>query len=94
MVALEKILTLDNLMKRKLIVVDWCCMCKRSGESIDHHLLRCEVAREFWRVIFRLFIVEWVIMPRRVIKLLDCLLGQLGSRSNLADWRMSPLCLM
>lgn len=25
--ALEKILIRDNLRKRRLIVVDWCCMC-------------------------------------------------------------------
>lgn len=27
--ALGKILTLDNLRKRYVILVDWCCMCKR-----------------------------------------------------------------
>jgi hypothetical protein len=35
MAAFEKILTLDNLRKRKAIVVDWCCMCKRSRKCID-----------------------------------------------------------
>jgi hypothetical protein len=38
--ALGKILTLDNLRKRNLIVMDWCYMCK-SRESIDH-LLHCK----------------------------------------------------
>uniref|UniRef100_A0A2N9I8S1 Reverse transcriptase domain-containing protein n=1 Tax=Fagus sylvatica TaxID=28930 RepID=A0A2N9I8S1_FAGSY len=28
-----KILTMDNLRKRHLCIVDWCCMCKHSGES-------------------------------------------------------------
>jgi hypothetical protein len=27
--AFEKTLTLDNLRKRHVIVVDWCCMCKK-----------------------------------------------------------------
>jgi hypothetical protein len=27
---------LDNLRKRNIVVVEWCCMCKKSGESIDH----------------------------------------------------------
>jgi hypothetical protein len=24
---------MDNLRKKHIIVVDWCCMCKKSGES-------------------------------------------------------------
>lgn len=35
MAALRKILTLDNLKKRRVIMTYWCCMCKESGESID-----------------------------------------------------------
>ena len=34
--ALGKILTVDNLRRRKLVAVDWCYMCKRSGEIVDH----------------------------------------------------------
>jgi hypothetical protein len=30
--ALGKILTVDNLRKRGLILVEWCCLCKQSGE--------------------------------------------------------------
>ena len=43
--ALEKILTLDNLRKRN-VVVEWCCMCKNNGKSIDHLLIHCKIARE------------------------------------------------
>jgi hypothetical protein len=57
-VALGKIPTLDNLRKRKVIVVDWCCMCKRSREFIDHLLRHCKVARELWTSIFPFFGVE------------------------------------
>ena len=42
--ALGKILTMDNLCKKNIIVTEWCCMCKRNGESIVHLLLHCEVA--------------------------------------------------
>ena len=44
--ALGKVLTMDNLRKTRLIVLDWCCMCKRDGESIDHLLLHCPMAQE------------------------------------------------
>jgi hypothetical protein len=48
--TLRKILTLDNLREKKVIVVNWCSMCKRSVESIDYLFLHCEVARELYRL--------------------------------------------
>jgi hypothetical protein len=33
-------------------------------------------------------------MPERVIELLNCWQGQVGSHSVLAVWRIAPLCLM
>jgi hypothetical protein len=44
--ALDKILTHDNLHKRNVVVIEWCCMCKKNGEFIDYLLLHCEVARD------------------------------------------------
>jgi hypothetical protein len=49
--VLGEILTMDNLRKKNIIVTEWCCMCKKSGESIDHLLLQCEVALEVWNMI-------------------------------------------
>ncbi|XP_059436558.1 CMP-sialic acid transporter 2-like isoform X2 [Corylus avellana] len=40
--AFGKILTLDNLRKRHVIVTNRCCMRKRSEETVDHLLLHCE----------------------------------------------------
>ena len=50
-------------------MVAWCCMCKCSGESVDHLLLHCGVAREVWNFIIRSFGVSWV-LPERVMDLL------------------------
>ena len=36
-----KILTMDNLHVQGLCVVDWCSVCKQSGESADHLLFHC-----------------------------------------------------
>jgi len=69
-VALGKILTHDNFRKRNIIVIEWCCLCKKSGESIDHLLLHYEVARDLWSYILILFGVVWV-MPRTVLELLN-----------------------
>jgi hypothetical protein len=67
--ALEKILMLDNLQKMNVIMAEWCYMCKKCGESIDHIFLHCEVATELWSALFQVFGVVWV-MPRRVSEFL------------------------
>jgi hypothetical protein len=90
--ALGKILTIDNLRKRHVIVIDRCCMCKRQGESVDHLLLHCETACALWDTILSRFGLSWV-MPLRVIELFEC--WWTGGRSNSAVvWKMVPLCLM
>jgi hypothetical protein len=42
--VLEKILTMKSFMKQYVIVIDRCCLYKRNGDSMDHHLLHCKVA--------------------------------------------------
>jgi hypothetical protein len=93
MIALGKIFTLDNSRKMNVIVVEWCCMCKKCGESIDHLLIHCEVVTELWSAHFQLFGVAWV-MPRRVSELLVSWRGQLGNRNALKIWRLAHLCIM
>lgn len=61
-----KILTMDNLQKRCNCIVEWCCMCKASGESPKHLLLHCGVAQSLWSLVFCLFGVVWV-MPEQVV---------------------------
>ena len=53
--ALGKCLTIDNLRKRKVWILDWCYMCKCNGESVDHLFLHCPVAMDMWAMMFRLF---------------------------------------
>ena len=36
-------------------MVSWCCMCRCSKEIVDHLLIHCSVAFEFWSMIFRMF---------------------------------------
>ena len=40
----RQILTLDNLILRGRILVNWCCMCHRNEETVDHLLLHCPIA--------------------------------------------------
>jgi hypothetical protein len=91
--ALGKILTHDNLRKRNVIVIEWCCLCKKSGEPIDHLLLQCEIARDLWSYILILFGVEWV-MPRTVLELLNSWGAAIGYGHAKEAWRLAPLCLL
>ena len=43
--ALGKCLTIDNLRKRKIWILDWCYMCKCNGESVDHFFF---IVRLLW----------------------------------------------
>jgi hypothetical protein len=42
--ALGKILAHDNLRTHHIVVVEWCCICMKTEEFIDHILLHCDVA--------------------------------------------------
>jgi hypothetical protein len=89
--VLGKILTLDNLKKRHVIVIDRCCMCKRDGESVDHLLLHCDMASALWSVFFSCFGMFWV-MPRQVIDLFACW-WFVGRPRSAAVWKMVSTCL-
>ena len=65
--------------------MEWCCMCKQSGESINHLLLHCEVARALWSVVLTLFNVTWV-MSGGVADLLVCWRDQCGNISAKEVW--------
>lgn len=43
---------MDNLRNCELIAMDWCYIRKKSGESVDHLLLNCEVETCLWADIF------------------------------------------
>ena len=80
--ALGKILTTDNIWNRHIAVLDWCYMCKRCGESVDHLLPHCPIAYEFWSIVFCLFGIHWV-MPYKVIELLASWQGKFGRHRNI-----------
>ena len=86
--SLGKILTIDNLCKRRIIVLDWCYMFKRCGESVHHLLLHCPIAFELWSLVFCLFGLHWV-MPHLVLIFLS--LGKVNS-GDIAIWVFGDLC--
>jgi hypothetical protein len=68
---------MDNLRKQSVTVVDLCCMCKRSGEAVDHLLLLCEIVSAFWSAISSCLALAWVML--RIIDLFACWRGVASS---------------
>ena len=91
--ALGKCLTIDNLRKRKVCILDWCYMCKCNNETVDHLFIHCPVALEMWDMVFGLFGVCWV-MPMSVVELFACWQGRFGRHRNGDIWMVVPHCLM
>ena len=91
--ALRKCLTIDNLRKRKVWILNWCYMCKRNGESVDHLFLHCPFALDLWSMVLGLFGVSWV-MLRTVLGLLWCWQGSFGRHRNGCIWSIIPHCLL
>lgn len=69
--SLGEILTMDNLRKQHVIVVDWYYMCKRNEESVNHLLLHCEVACALRNAFFSRFGLSWV-LPSRLVDFFAC----------------------
>uniref|UniRef100_A0A2N9IF07 Reverse transcriptase zinc-binding domain-containing protein n=1 Tax=Fagus sylvatica TaxID=28930 RepID=A0A2N9IF07_FAGSY len=90
--AMGRILTTDNLRRRHVMVLDWCCMCKENGESISHLLLHCSAAMEIWYFMFSIFGIQWV-MPGGVIALLSCWGDSCHSTRIRKVWDMVPPCV-
>ena len=42
----EKILTLDNLIRRGQYILNWCILCKDNLESVDHMFIHCPYSSE------------------------------------------------
>ena len=91
--ALGICLTIDNLLKRKVWILDWCYMCKSNGESVDHLFLHCPVAIDLWSMVLGLFGLSWV-MPHSVLGLLGCWQGSFGRHRNGFIWSIVPHGLM
>ena len=82
-----------NLRKRHICIVEWCCLCKSSGESTDHLLLHCDFVQAFWSLIFCLFGLNWV-MPAQVVDLMACWMGAFRKSQVAGIWGLIPSCIM
>lgn len=68
-VAKGKILTLENLRKRNICVINRCCMCRNDQESVYHLLILCMYAYSLWNFVFCFFGVSQVLAKHVVLQL-------------------------
>ena len=91
--ALNRILTIDNLMRRGWVMVNRCCMCGLAEETVDHLLLHCIAAYQLWSLVYSIFGIVWV-QPGSVASVLwSWAGGRVGKRRRKA-WLFVPHCLM
>jgi len=84
---------MDNPRKQHIIVVEWYCMCKNNGESVDHLLLHCDITSALRNTVFSSVGLVWT-MPRRMVDLF-AYWRRPRARSQLdAVWKMILPCLM
>lgn len=58
--AKGRILTTDNLMRRGIITVSRCFLCKNSLDSCNHLLLECSITHKLWSTALSLLGLSWV----------------------------------
>ena len=62
-------LTLDQLKRRGISIVNRCCLCEENEETIDHLLIHCSRAKILWNILLAITDINWV-FPRSVRQLL------------------------
>lgn len=65
-------------------------MCKRNEETVDHVLLHCDIATDFWCLVLflKMFGVDWP-MPIWVVELSTCWKMKFGWNDLNAIWRVA-----
>lgn len=94
---LGHILTIDNLIQRGHILVNWCCLCcanaDADAESVNHLLIHCPVASRLWMLIVVTFGLDWVQSGSMFTVLQSWAEGRVGRR-RCKTWMLAPHCLL
>ena len=61
-----KVLTIDQLKRRGLTLVNRCVMCEEDEETIDHLLIHCKCAKMLWDLFLSDVGISWV-FPHSVL---------------------------
>ncbi|CAN1778682.1 Putative ribonuclease H protein At1g65750, partial [Linum perenne] len=56
----RRIATIDNLQRRGMVLVNWCVLCTKEKESIDHIFIHCPLAVSIWNRISSNTFLVWL----------------------------------
>lgn len=84
-----KCLTIDNLQRRGFHLPNWCVLCKKDRETVEHFLIHCEVTYQLWVFYLSFFGMYWI-MPKRVIELVASWRCTSRNKVALRVWRLVP----
>ena len=87
-----KVLTLDQLKRRGIPIVNRCFLCEEHEETIDHLLIHCSRAKMLWDLLLAITEANWV-FPRTVRQLLLAWQSASVGKKRKRVWMAAPLCL-
>lgn len=88
--------TVDNLIRRGLIIIpNRCCLCLSAAESSSHLFLHCHWVMSMWNYFLSRLGVTWV-QPESVYQVLECWLYQKNRECSIKGrelWNVIPAAL-
>ena len=88
-----KVLTLYQLKRRGIPLVNRCFLCEENEETIDHLLIHCSRAKMLWDLLLAITDSNWV-FPRTVRQLLLAWQSASVSKKRKRVWLAAPLCIL
>ena len=87
-----KVLTLDQLKRRGIPLVNKCFLCEENEETIDHLLIHCARAKMLWDLLLAITEAN-LVFPRTVRQLLLAWQSASVGKKRKRVWMAAPLCL-
>ena len=87
-----KVLTLNQLKRREMTLVNRCFMCEEDEENIDHLLIYCKSAKMLWNLFLSIVGTSWVFLHLVLHTLLAFKEAAVGKKCK-RIWLAAPLCL-
>ncbi|WMV57703.1 hypothetical protein MTR67_051088, partial [Solanum verrucosum] len=85
-------LTHEILRKKRKIILPWCSLCGKTGETNSHLFLHCTFTAEIWSMFLNYLEVKWT-MPEHTADLLSCWIRRGGSKRQKTWWNLIPHCI-